>query len=151
MHAFRVHHNFKIHTAHLEEGKRPSHRHTVATCDRPNARGPECPTDGSRGQKLLLPVRDRWRNPAVIAGSRGADLVRHRAKVVISLPEKPKLDSMNAALAKKGIYNVLTQKKITALADIRNSAAHGKWDGFESSDVDDMLRWTNDFMQKHFS
>ncbi|HXM34545.1 MAG TPA: hypothetical protein VN920_05125 [Pyrinomonadaceae bacterium] len=58
---------------------------------------------------------------------------------------------MNAALAKKGIYNVLTQKKITALADIRNSAAHGKWDGFESSDVDDMLRWTNDFMQKHFS
>jgi hypothetical protein len=69
----------------------------------------------------------------------------------ISLPNKPKLDFMNAALAKANVYNVLTQKKVTALADIRNCAAHGKWDTFESSDVDDMHRWTSDFLQKHFS
>jgi hypothetical protein len=69
----------------------------------------------------------------------------------IELSVKPKLDSMNAALAKAGVYNLLTQKKVTALADIRNSAAHGKWNAFEVPDVENMLQWTNDFMQKHFS
>lgn len=37
-----------------------------------------------------------------------------------------KLDKMNSDLAKLGKYNKLQQKRITALADIRNSAAHGK-------------------------
>lgn len=37
-----------------------------------------------------------------------------------------KLDKMNADLAKAGVYNKLRQKQITALADIRNSAAHGR-------------------------
>ena len=40
---------------------------------------------------------------------------------------KPKLGTMNAGLAKQGVYNKLTQKRITALADIRNKAAHGEW------------------------
>jgi len=89
---------------------------------------------------------------AVVIGAVLEDGLRKLCgKNKITLPEKPKLDSMNAALAKGNAYNVLTQKKVTALADIRNSAAHGKWDAFDKSDVDDMLRWTNDFMQKHFS
>jgi hypothetical protein len=37
---------------------------------------------------------------------------------------------MNAALAKAGKYNKLMQKRITALADIRNSAAHGNFNQF---------------------
>lgn len=88
---------------------------------------------------------------AVIAGAVLEDALRkiciHRD---IELPEKPKLDWMNARLAKAGVFNSLTQKKITALADIRNSAAHGKWDAFESSDVAGMIEWTRDFMQKNF-
>jgi hypothetical protein len=36
------------------------------------------------------------------------------------------LDRMNADLAKAGVYNSLMQKRITALAAIRNRAAHGK-------------------------
>lgn len=51
-----------------------------------------------------------------------------------------KLDKMNADLAKAGIYNKLYQKRITALADIRNSAAHGKPEEFTEKDVEDMLR-----------
>jgi hypothetical protein len=35
------------------------------------------------------------------------------------------LGKMNDELAKKGVYNNLVQKRITALAAIRNSAAHG--------------------------
>lgn len=51
-----------------------------------------------------------------------------------------KLDKMNADLAKAGIYSKLVQKQITALADIRNSAAHGKPDEFSKDDVANMIR-----------
>ena len=51
-----------------------------------------------------------------------------------------KLDKMNADLSKANVYNKLQQKRITALADIRNSAAHGKLDEFSEVDVEDMIR-----------
>lgn len=50
-----------------------------------------------------------------------------------------KLDKMNADLAKNGTYNALTQKRITALAGIRNSAAHGKNEEFTAEDVKTMI------------
>lgn len=50
-----------------------------------------------------------------------------------------KLDKMNADLAKAGVYNALTQKRITALAAIRNSAAHGKLNEFDERDVGSMI------------
>jgi len=50
-----------------------------------------------------------------------------------------KLDKMNSELAKAGVYNKLNQKRITAIADIRNSAAHGKQDEFTVQDVSDMI------------
>jgi len=60
-----------------------------------------------------------------------------------------KLDKMNADLAKKGIYNKLQQKQITALADIRNSAAHGKDNEFTKEDVQKMIRDIEDFLAKY--
>ena len=60
-----------------------------------------------------------------------------------------KLDKMNADLAKMGVYNKLQQKRITALADIRNSAAHGKPDEFSSSDVDSMIRDIESFLSNY--
>jgi hypothetical protein len=54
--------------------------------------------------------------------------------------EPSKLDKMNADLAKAGVYNKLVQKQITALADIRNSAAHGNSDQFGQRDVENMIR-----------
>ena len=50
-----------------------------------------------------------------------------------------KLDKMNADLAKADVYNKLVQKQITALADIRNSAAHGHYDRFSETDVANMI------------
>lgn len=50
-----------------------------------------------------------------------------------------KLEKMNADLVKAGAYNVLVQKKITALAAVRNSAAHGKTEEFTPGDVAAML------------
>jgi hypothetical protein len=50
------------------------------------------------------------------------------------------LDRMNADLAKAGTYNSLVQKRVTALAAIRNSAAHGRSQDFTSDDVAAMIR-----------
>lgn len=41
-----------------------------------------------------------------------------------------KLNKMNEDLAKAGVCSPLRQKRIAALADIRNSAAHGHADKF---------------------
>lgn len=60
-----------------------------------------------------------------------------------------KLDKMNSDLAKAGIYNKLQQKKITALADIRNSAAHGDWDSFNDDEVKEMIRDVERFLSNH--
>ncbi len=60
-----------------------------------------------------------------------------------------KLDKMNADLSKANVYNKLQQKRITALADIRNSAAHGKPDEFTDRDVEDMIRDITRFVAEH--
>lgn len=57
-----------------------------------------------------------------------------------------KLDKMNSDLAQKGVYNKLQQKRITALADIRNNAAHGKPDEFTDEDVSAMIRDVESFL-----
>ena len=69
----------------------------------------------------------------------------------MSLSVKPNLGSMNAGLAKQGVYDKLTQKRITALADIRNKAAHGECDEFTKADVEGMLRGVRQFMETHFA
>jgi len=50
-----------------------------------------------------------------------------------------KLERMNADLTKAGAYNALVQKRVTALAAIRNSAAHGSTTEFTAEDVRAML------------
>ncbi len=50
-----------------------------------------------------------------------------------------KLDKMNADLAKIGLINKLRQKRITAIADIRNNAAHGNYGAFTKDDVARMI------------
>ncbi|MFM0648101.1 HEPN domain-containing protein [Paraburkholderia bryophila] len=69
----------------------------------------------------------------------------------VSVPDNPKLDSMNSELEKQGTYSKLVQKRITAIAGLRNSAAHGKWNEFEKSDVESMVRDIRDFMSKHYA
>lgn len=65
-----------------------------------------------------------------------------------SLPHG-KLDKMNADLVKNGAYNTIQQKQITAMAGIRNSAAHGKPDEFNKDDVSMMITNIESFLIKH--
>ncbi len=62
-----------------------------------------------------------------------------------------KLDKMNADLKKVGVYNQLQSKRITALADIRNSAAHGKITEFTHDDVQAMIKDIESFLANHLS
>ena len=62
-----------------------------------------------------------------------------------------KLDKMNTDLAKAGVYNKLQQKRVTALADIRNSAAHGRSEAFSEGDVKMMITEIEQFLAKHLS
>lgn len=66
----------------------------------------------------------------------------------LSIPQG-KLDKMNADLVKKNAYNTIVQKKITALASIRNSAAHGKNDEFTRADVESMINDIKNFICTH--
>ncbi len=90
---------------------------------------------------------------AVVAGCVLEDALRKMCEQHpdIELPDKPKLNSMNDDLRKHNVYNLLTYKKITANADIRNKAAHGKWEEFEKSDVKEMMSSIKTFVEKHFS
>ncbi|ATA19973.1 uncharacterized protein DUF4145 [Gibbsiella quercinecans] len=67
-----------------------------------------------------------------------------------SIP-KGKMDKMNADLAKHGVYNSIQQKAITAMAGIRNSAAHGKVDEFIKDDVTNMISNIESFLIKHLN
>ncbi len=89
---------------------------------------------------------------AVLAGGVLEDSLRKVCdKSGIPLQAKPKLDSMNAELAKQGVYNTLVQKRITWLADIRNKAAHAQWSTFSATDVDAMLRQVRDFVTDYLA
>ncbi len=89
---------------------------------------------------------------AVITGCVLEDGLRKLCeKESISLQSKPKLDTMNADLAKAGVFSKLVQKQITALADLRNKAAHGQWDQFAKDDVVEMIQAVRRIMEKHFA
>jgi hypothetical protein len=63
----------------------------------------------------------------------------------VPIPERTKIDKLNADLAKAEAYNKLIQKRITALADIRNNADHGRFDEFTKADIEDMVSWVRKF------
>jgi hypothetical protein len=64
----------------------------------------------------------------------------------ISYPQKTKINSLNIDLAKAGIYTALVSKEITAKADIRNNADHGKDGCFTEQDVKTMIEWIRRFV-----
>lgn len=63
----------------------------------------------------------------------------------ITVPQKTTIGQLNADLARAGAYNKLVQKRIIALADIRNNADHGHFEEFTKEDVEDMVRWLRKF------
>ena len=63
----------------------------------------------------------------------------------VPIPDSSKIDRLNAELARALVYDKLVQKRITAIADIRNNADHGHFDKFRREDVEDMVKWMRSF------
>ena len=61
-------------------------------------------------------------------------------------PHPKKADALNGDLAKKKVYNQLDQKQVTTWLDLRNKAAHGKYQEYTKEQVSLMLQSLSDFM-----
>jgi hypothetical protein len=83
---------------------------------------------------------------ASLAGAVLEDALRKLcARHHVPPPDKPNINKLNVALAKAQVYSSLVQKRITALADVRNNADHGHPDQFTSDDVADMVQYVRRF------
>lgn len=60
-----------------------------------------------------------------------------------------KLERMNADLVKAGAFTVLVQKQVTAMAHVRNKAAHGETSEYSEADVKNLLPSVRDFVAAH--
>jgi len=95
---------------------------------------------------------------AVIAGStleshlRQLCLTNH---IDVTVPNRdgttsPKRASrMNDDLKKNGLYSLYDQKMVTAQLDLRNNAAHGKYDLYTTDQVAKLINWLGDFIVRN--
>lgn len=96
-----------------------------------------------------------YKDPAAVMA--GAVLEEHLRQLClkhkIEIEEKKdgriisrKADRLNADLAKSEIYTKLDQKLITAWLDLRNKAAHGRYDEYNADQVKQFLNAVTEFM-----
>jgi hypothetical protein len=64
---------------------------------------------------------------------------------------KDDLSALNSKCSQGQIYNNLIRKKIAVWTDIRNNAAHGKWDGYTAEDVVKMHEEVSEFLGKYLT
>ena len=60
-----------------------------------------------------------------------------------------KADSLNSDLAKVDIITKLDQKNVTAWLDLRNKAAHGKYEEYQKEQVNLMIAGIRDFITRY--
>jgi hypothetical protein len=91
---------------------------------------------------------------AVVAGSVLEEHLRKLAAktgVTVGGPDgsPKKADALNADLAREEIYNKLVQKSVTAWLDLRNNAAHGRYDQYDHAQVAALIRDVRELMIRH--
>ena len=60
-----------------------------------------------------------------------------------------KADLLNSDLAKSNVYSKLDLKNVTAWLDLRNNAAHGKYDEYTREQVAVMISGIRDFLTRN--
>jgi len=87
---------------------------------------------------------------ASLAGAVLEDTMRKLCeKHGINNPPTLGINALNSELFRNDIYDKLIQKRITAIADIRNNADHGNFNKFTKEDVVDMVKWINRFVSDY--
>ncbi|AUC76878.1 hypothetical protein [Olleya sp. Bg11-27] len=99
-------------------------------------------------------LKEKYKDPAaVIIGS----VLENRLRLLMSANDidildnkgKPKkASSLNDELYKADIYGKLDQKSIVAWLDLRNQAAHGHYDQYNQQQVEMMLNYVRDFVNR---
>jgi hypothetical protein len=104
-------------------------------------------------------LEEKYKDPAAVVG--GSVLEEHLRQLctAVSLPVEDipvgrnvpiakKADTLNSDLARIGKYTKLDQKSVTAWLDLRNKAAHGKYDEYTWDQVQLMLAGVRDFVAR---
>jgi hypothetical protein len=99
-------------------------------------------------------LEEGYKDPAAVVT--GAAIETHLRRLAESrgmsteIEGRPKkTDLLNAELTKRGVYSRLDQKNITAWLDLRNRAAHGKFDEYSREQVVILLASVRDFMARN--
>ena len=96
-------------------------------------------------------LQEGYRHPAAVMA--GGVLEEHLRKLCakhgVTVPPKPKLDTMNADLAKAVAYNKNDQKQVTAWAGLRNDAAHGNYTNYGDNEIKLMVAGIRDFISRN--
>jgi len=75
---------------------------------------------------------------------------KNKIEVMIDTDLKPKRsEQLNSELAKKKVYGLLEQKSVTAWLDLRNKAAHAKYDEYSKDQVTLMLQGLRFFIARY--
>ncbi len=88
---------------------------------------------------------------AVLEDSLRKLAVKHGISVVGASGRPLTIDPMNALLAKAGAYGPLVQKQVTTWANLRNDAAHGRFDNYDGDEVKQMLLFVQKFCADHLA
>lgn len=106
--------------------------------------------DDFLGQAEYLLSEGYYMPAASLAGAILEDALRKLCdQKSVAYGDRTNINKFNAELAKAQAYNALTQKEITAKAEIRNNADHGKFKEVKKPDVEDMLKWIRRFVEEH--
>ena len=109
----------------------------------------------SQAEQLLAGERHKSDHvpAAVLAGAVLEDAVRRQCErqdppIETELQDGGyrKLDWMIGELQKRNLFNKPKSAQLRSWASIRNAAAHGRFDEFKRSDVEQMIRGVRDFM-----
>lgn len=69
----------------------------------------------------------------------------------IEIGERTSIGGLNSELSRAQVYDQLTQKEITAKAQVKNDADHGRYDQFTEADVQAMVKWVRTFAEQRLS
>ena len=87
---------------------------------------------------------------AVLLGAVLEDALRKiseaRGKSTVNSNGKPlAMDAMNVQLSKDGAYNALVKKQVTSWSNLRNDAAHGRYEEYDAGQVKQMMLFVQKF------
>jgi len=108
-------------------------------------------------EMALYLLDERYKDAAaVIIGSVLEEHLRHlcqKASIDINITKEgivvpKKADALNSDLSNHDVYNKLDQKSVTAWLDLRNKAAHGKYDEYSKDQVSLMYQGVVELMTR---